>query len=156
MEIDCLYNHPRFINKLVEALWVKWSNDYIWENKTIEDIREFYSTTNISTFPICYILFENDVLYACLLVDSTDMQVRNDLCPWLGSVFTFPEHREKGYAAQLIKYTIRKHPNIYLWCCSEELVMYYKQFGFIVIDDNIIQHAGYEKLTVMQHTITTL
>ncbi len=47
----------------------------------------------------------------------------------IGTVYTYPEFRNKGLAKKLIKYAIKKHKKVGL-ICKKNLVQYYKKAGF--------------------------
>ena len=47
----------------------------------------------------------------------------------LGTVYTFPSWRNKGYASLLIRYAIKLYRPIGL-LCKRKMVSYYKKFGF--------------------------
>lgn len=51
----------------------------------------------------------------------------------LGTVYTYPDHRHKGYASILIRHAVDKYRPIGL-LCKQEMVDFYTKYGFVVGD----------------------
>ena len=51
----------------------------------------------------------------------------------LGTVYTFPDYRKKGFMKSLIKKVLRNRNEIYLICYSEKN-SFYRKFGFVLQD----------------------
>ena len=53
----------------------------------------------------------------------------------LGTVYTAPTFRKKGFAKKLIRYVSKKYSSMYL-LCKKEIVPFYKKCGFSVTRSN--------------------
>lgn len=131
-------------SQVIDAIWNEWKEDYLsFTNiKTKEDLQSDLENTQI------YILKHNNTLCSFCLIEANDMNVRPDVGPWLSSVFTFPQERNKGYARHLVEYVSRLHtPQLYLWC-TPDLESFYKSFGF-ENDTTIYNHGQYKTIYIM-------
>lgn len=81
-------------------------------------------------------LVENDELISfCTLAQNDDVQPTT-LTPWIGFVYTFPTHRGKGYAQNLIAYAedIARQDgaqNVYI---STNHIGLYEKYGYALLD----------------------
>lgn len=152
--IDLLSNRPRFAERIVDALWEEWGDDYaeLTEHKTRGDLLRFYEKVCRGAgdaIPVAYVSFDDDEYVASLLVDVEDMGARPDLSPWLANVYTAPEHRNRGRASELIRHAVELHPTLHLWTFGDGLADFYERFGFGRIGV-LEKHGKYRDAIVMK------
>lgn len=78
------------------------------------------------------LLVEGDELISfCTLAEKDDVQP-TPLTPWIGFLYTFPTHRGKGYAEELIKYaeTLAKSDGKNTLHISTNHIGLYEKYGY--------------------------
>ena len=142
ISIDYLCDKPEFIKEIVEDIWSEWSRDFIYftNYKSLQDLLVFYKNTT-KDIPTCFVLHDDLKVLGSCLIDIEDMQVHQELRPWLANVYIHPEYRNKKYATQLIQYVVERFPVLNLWTFTEDFAKFYERFGFKTKE--IIPHHGY-------------
>ncbi|MFW6036175.1 MAG: GNAT family N-acetyltransferase [Halothermotrichaceae bacterium] len=139
MKIVYLRDYPEYVDTVVD--WV-YNEFVIKEGKKKEKnkIKEYFSNTNYDKFPICYIAIEEEVCLGTVSIFENDLKPRQDLSPWLGSLYVSEEHRGKGIAAKLINKVLEKvsemgYTEVYLR--TEHTADYYKKRNWSFVSDEV-------------------
>lgn len=105
IKYDFIGQHPQLIPVIAQWHQDQWFN--ISPHLSTEKRIEFYSTyPSKAGIPCCIIASaDNHALGSASLVE-TDMETRNQLSPWLASVFVHPDFRQQGIATELINQCI--------------------------------------------------
>lgn len=91
--------------------------------------------TILSQVPVLdfFVVLRNSVLVLCVSdagkVLSFVSVKKHGSSHELGTVYTYPQHRSKGYASELIAYVLQRYRPIWL-LCKRQMLPYYEKFGF--------------------------
>ena len=110
---------------------------------------------NDSFIPSTFIAKDISILGSAAIV-ACDMDSRQDLWPWLASVFVAPEHRNNGIGSKLILHVMSRAKiegikTLYLFTSDKQ--DYYRKLGWSI--NSTVQYRGHE-VTIMQATLNTL
>ena len=139
MKIVYLRDYPEYVVTVVDWLY----NEFVIKEGKCKDkskIRDFFNNTNYDKFPISYIAIEGKVCLGTVSIFENDLKPRQDLSPWLGSLYVNEKHRGKGIAAKLIDKVLEKvnemgYKEIYLR--TEHTADYYKKKNWRFLSDEI-------------------
>lgn len=78
---------------------------------------------------------DDELISFCTLAEKDDVQPTS-LTPWIGFLYTFPTHRGKGYAKELIKYAevLAKADGKNALYISTNHIGLYEKFGYELLD----------------------
>jgi GNAT superfamily N-acetyltransferase len=128
MEIIDYYssnNREHWLNQINKSDWI--AGKYLYQLLLTNSLKELCSTTTK-----VLLLFDSDNLLSfCTLAEQDDVNCPT-LYPWIGFVYTFPEHRNKHYAGKLLEhaYNLSKkkgHSKIYI---STNEIGLYEKYGY--------------------------
>lgn len=91
--------------------------------------------TIVSHVPVLdfFVVLRNSILVLCVSdageVLSFVSVKKHGSSHELGTVYTYPQHRSKGYASELIAYVLQRYQPIWL-LCKRQMLPYYEKFGF--------------------------
>lgn len=116
---------------------------YFWECWGNENNFKFYrncilhSTDSHKLLPKFYLGMQDNQIIASYALLTNDSISRQDLYPWLACLFVNPEHRNRGYAAQLLNHGLdeaarKGFDTLYL---STDLESFYEKKGWTYFDD---------------------
>ncbi len=104
MKIEFLKENPVFYNTIAELMFQEWG--HLREGATIARYYNYLEEKlNTNRIPLTIITKSgaNELLGFASLV-SSDMEINNDLTPWISGVFVAPEHRGKGIGRLMINH----------------------------------------------------
>ena len=91
---------------------------------------------------------EKELLSFCTLAEKDE--IPTDLTPWIGFVYTFPNHRGKRYAGMLLDYAehLAKKggaKNVYI---STDHIGLYEKYGYVFLEMAKTKDGGYSRIYV--------
>ena len=144
MKIDYLKNYADLIPLIAKWHFDQWGPSTIEPQKTVEwrmaDLKEH---VNQSTLPITFVAFSESVPVGSASLTIYDLQIRQNLSPWLSTVFVLPEHRNKGIGSALSKHVVEKaralnFPRLYLF--TPDQVNFYSRLGWKIFEE-VVTHG---------------
>jgi GNAT superfamily N-acetyltransferase len=100
VQISYLADHPEYIPQLAQWLFEQW--DSILGEKTPETrIKKLEAHMNRDKLPIAWVAHAKGQLLGTAALRVHDLEVREDLTPWLGGVFVSSHFRRQGIGAAL-------------------------------------------------------
>lgn len=107
MRIDYLADQPQFIDALVPA-FLDHYRAILPEDTLHTRISKFRAHLNRDALPIAWVAHADGLALGTAALRIHDLPGREDLTPWLGGVFTLPEHRRRGVGNALCAVVERK------------------------------------------------
>ena len=93
--------------------------------------------------PGTYVAFDGRLLGSAAIVEC-DMDSRQDLSPWLASVYVDPPYRRQGIGSSLVRHVVeqaRLHGINRLYLFTPDQVAFYQQLGWQILEvAEYIQH----------------
>jgi len=103
VKIDFLGHHLKFLPELAELHFNEWR--HFSPDKTLEDrVLKLRDVAQTSDVPLMVVAIDNDQLIGSAALVTEDMRTRENLSPWLASVFVKPEFRKNGIATRLVRH----------------------------------------------------
>lgn len=124
VEIDYLANHPEWLPQLAEWTYSEWGK-YDSDNSLQATIKRYQDRLNKNCLPMMLVAYSNTKPLGCVSLKETEMTVRPQYTPWLGSMFVSPINRGKGIGSQLLERAITETKKLsistlYLWTAFAE------------------------------------
>lgn len=118
-----------FLDIVSQWLWREWASD-----KPLEYIK--YSTlhnTQTNRVPMTYVALNGEEPVGTVSIWMNDLRCRQDLYPWMASLFVIEEMRNKGIGTLLQNHVVEEakrleYKDLYLFT---EHNGYYEKFGWI-------------------------
>jgi len=107
MRIDYLADQPEFIAALVPGL-LKHYREVLPEDTVQSRTAKFVAHLNRDVLPIAWVAHSAGEALGTAALRVHDLPGREDLTPWLGGMFTFPQHRRHGVGTALCAAVERK------------------------------------------------
>lgn len=149
MEIKPLSQCREFQPQVVEWLWKEWGNSKNY--KRYEMI--INHSLDPKNLPITFVAIEEGRAVATIGLWRCDLMSRQDLFPWLASLYVVPDYRSRGIGKQLQKFIIdycrvKNYPKVYLYT---DLINYYEATGWERIDYGWTEDM--EKVNIYQYNL---
>ena len=148
MKIDYLAEHLEFIPVLAKWHQEQWS--HLNPSRSIADrIKELEQSASKNQVPITFVAISGGVLLGSASLVEHDMDSREDLSPWLASVYVAPPNREQGVGSSLVKYVVDEAQNLNietLYLFTPDQQQFYARLGWSTLEH--IEYRG-EKETIM-------
>lgn len=146
IEIVDLVNEPKYINEVSEWIWKEWSKQ---NGAKLEDV--IYRTKhsiNENNIPKMFIAKCNNEAIGVVSLWVNDLKARQDLFPWMATLYVKEDYRNKGVGKKLQKISIeyakqKNYSNLYL---ITEHDNYYEKTGWEYIEDAPLDNGKYEKI----------
>ena len=138
MEIHPLRNHPEYIDILAAALYNEFGH-FRPGQTLIDRRRRLEECVGPNPLPNTFIVTERAEVIGSASIVEFSIPERQDLSPWLASVYTFPTHRRKGVATYLTNHVITYTRNLgyrTLYLFTEDKSEFYSRFGWNVIEND--------------------
>ena len=151
MIIDTLKNHAELIPLLANWHFQQWGSSTIEPQQTVEwRIDNLKGHFNHATLPITFVAFSGSVPVGSASLTIYDLPIRQNLSPWLSTVFVLSEHRNQGIGSALVKHVVEKaralqFPVIYLF--TPDQVNLYSHLGWKIFEEVVFHGHDY---TVMK------
>ncbi|WP_233005500.1 GNAT family N-acetyltransferase [Exiguobacterium aurantiacum] len=136
MKIDFLSNRPDKIKEVSEIIYEEFVIN-TGSTMRYDDVLNHFSNTGTHAFPITLIALENEHCLGTVSIFENDLKSREMYGPWLASLYTKPECRNRGIGQKLIARTIDVvkelgFPELYLR--TEHASVYYKKRGWAHVE----------------------
>ncbi|MGE6256925.1 GNAT family N-acetyltransferase [Heyndrickxia sporothermodurans] len=136
MIIDFLAHHSNYVEDVSNMIYKEFVLNTN-SSKTFDEVFTYFSNTNMNTFPITLIAIEGDECLGTISIFENDLKSREEYKPWLASLYTKPEHRNKGVGKQLIDGTLKVVKELgykELFLRTETASDYYKNRGWHLVE----------------------
>ncbi|WP_421993008.1 GNAT family N-acetyltransferase [Roseococcus sp.] len=124
-------------------LVANWLWDAFWQpnGHRLEEVREIVSeaTAEIGT-PQSFVLLAGDTPCGTASFVSADLEIRNDIGPWLAGVYVVPEARGQGCARRLVaavEEEARRVGDESLYLYTNDSQGLYEKLGWYVIEETV-------------------
>ena len=136
MKFAYLADHPEWIPELAQWSDEEWGR--FNPDRTVHDtIDEYKKRLHKDKLPLMFVAQQENRPVGCFSIKSTDMTIRPQYSPWLGTVLVAPHLRNRGIGSLLIERAlvearILQLQKLYLWTATAE--KFYVKFGFKTIE----------------------
>ncbi len=153
IEIKYLADCPEYINIIAEWLYEEFGRYHHADSKE-NRVKRLKSYCNKHILPITFTASykSNPIATASLLKQNMDSHP--ELSPWLASVYTLSDFRNRGIAKLLINHVIKKACELnfeHLFLFTDEFAAYYNKFGWETI---LVEEYYQERVSLMKLDIT--
>ncbi len=130
--IDFLANHPGLIEPVANWCCSEWP--WYYNDGDYSTAYAYHSRTAVlSGIPCALVALDEGRLVGTIAILEEDMDIREDLWPWLGCLVVAPSERGKGIASRLIVEGLKlsatiKIPKIFAW--TEKLSPHLRAAGW--------------------------
>jgi len=144
LRISYLADRPDFIPALACGTMVQWRE--VWPERSLDwRIARFQAHLNRKSLPIAWVAHEDDTVFGTASLRTADIDGFENLTPWLGGVFVFPQHRGRGVGAALCRTVEREAArrgasNLYLGTFDN--LEWYRSMGWRSIEQLTLQGRG--------------
>ncbi|MBN2038442.1 MAG: GNAT family N-acetyltransferase [Spirochaetes bacterium] len=139
-EIKPLKEFPHYASILAFWAYREW-----YRNRSIDFniiVRAYQDRINTDRLPVSWIALKNSMPVGMVSLKENDLWSRNDLNPWLTSLFILPEYRKSGIGKRLIKTVIDaaaslNYENLYLFTAGNNIKLndYYLKIGWYYLEN---------------------
>ncbi len=152
VRIDYLANHPALVPTLANWTYAEWGQ-YDPTNSLEATKARLTQRLNRDSLPLSLVAFADDVPAGCASLKLSEMTIRPQYSPWLGSMFVVPTLRGQGIGSALVRRVIDEARRLevrelYLW--TEGAVAFYRKREFEIIET--VDYLG-QKAMVMKMRI---
>ena len=151
MVIEKLALHRDWITMIARWHFDQWGP--LTGSNSIEEYVSFLDdTTKCTTVPSVLVASVNGEPTGSATLLRCDMEIRNDLVPWLGQIFVAPSYRKRGIGTALVRAVAAEarrigYDRLYLYT-SGELPRFYECLGWSIRER--VRYLGKERV-VMQY-----
>lgn len=134
--ISYLDDHPEYLPQLVKWAFEAWGQYN--PSSSLEKAQEkFKAHLNKTRLPLTYIAFKDNLPAGMCSLRMND-GIRQDLAPWLGSLYVEPSMRRQGIGEKLIQVVTEKahsmgYSKLYLLTFEKALSHWYQKLKWQVI-----------------------
>ena len=134
--IEYLADHLSVIPLLAEWQHREWS--HFRPNDTVADrAQRLHASARREGHPLTLVALADGELLGSASLVPCDMEIRQDLTPWLADVYVSPVHRRHGTGAALVRRVVQEAarlsaPSLYLFTTSKENERFYVNLGWSV------------------------
>ena len=146
IEIVDLADAQKYIKEVSKWIWKEWSKE---NGAKLEDViyRTRHSISK-NDVPKMFIAKYNNEVIGVVSLWVNDLKSRQDLSPWMATLYVKEEYRNKGVGKKLqevsIEYAKQKSYN-YLYLITEHN-NYYEKTGWEYLEDAPLDNGRYEKI----------
>ncbi len=154
MVIEKLTLHSDWITTIARWHFDQWGP--LTGSNTIEEYTSFLDdATKCTTVPSVLVASLDGEPMGSATLLRCDMEIRNNLTPWLGQLFVAPRHRKRGIGTALVRAVAAEarrigYDRLYLYT-SGELPQFYDRLGWSVRER--VYYLGKER-AVMHYDLT--
>jgi N-acetylglutamate synthase-like GNAT family acetyltransferase len=147
MKIVNLKEEKKYLDILAEWHHKKWA--YLNPNLSLYDRHKKMENHFSNEFiPSTYVAIEDELLGSAAIVEN-DMDTKQELSPWLASVFIYPNNRNKGIGSKLVEHVMKQAKSnglkkLYLFTPNKE--NFYLRLGWQTIERTKYRN---EKVVIM-------
>ncbi len=135
MTIIPLADRPEVIPTLAQWFHDEWSG---FDGRSVETVaQQLQSNLNRDSIPITFLAVSGAELLGTISIEVSDLPPRDDLSPWLASLFVAPQARRAGVGSALVRHVLdfartRGLAELYLWTPGSP--EFYARRGWTVFD----------------------
>ena len=147
MKIVNLKEEKKYLDILAEWHHKEWA--YLNPNLSLYDRRKKMESHFSNEFiPSTYVAIDDELLGSAAIVEN-DMDTKQELSPWLASVFISPNNRNKGIGSKLVEHVMKQTKSnglkkLYLFTPNKE--NFYLRLGWQTIERTKYRN---EKVVIM-------
>ncbi|OGG45871.1 MAG: hypothetical protein A3F84_17090 [Candidatus Handelsmanbacteria bacterium RIFCSPLOWO2_12_FULL_64_10] len=136
MRIEHLADHLEFVQTLAEWHYREWR--HLCPGETLDDfVERLRGQAQRGGVPTAFVALEGGRPVGSASLVAHDMQGREDLSPWLASVYVAPPCRRRGIGSALVRRVVqeageRHIPTIYLYTTGKANENFYVHLGWSV------------------------
>jgi len=143
--IESLADHPQFIPTLATWHRAQWS--YLDVGVSVAQRAARLRTHGRDGVPMTVVALSGDTLLGSASLIAHDMDTRNDLSPWLASVYVAPPHRRRGVGSALVREIVASaaevgFPALYLF--TPDRARFYERLGWHILEH--VVYRGYAQV----------
>lgn len=137
MELINLKDRPSILPEIA-----KWHHDE-WSqynpNRTFEKrLKDYESYLNDESIPSMFCLMDKEVVLATCAIVACDMEGKENLFPWIASVYVSSNHRGKGLGKKIMQSmaelpVFKIHSKVYLY--TPDQVPFYQKLGWETVEE---------------------
>ncbi len=137
----------------VVATWqfAEWGSGY---KDTFDDLlSQIKRSIGSSAIPVIFVAMHDDIIIGTASIVENDLPSREDINPWLASIFVVPEWRMRGVASALIGAALAHAKFLHierLYLFTDDLESVYAKFGFEKLDSG--EFMG-KRVLILMHRI---
>lgn len=142
---------PDILNVLAQwhqSEWAKFNPGETLEQRIVR----MHDYLNHDFIPSTFVAVDDCVLGSGAIVKN-DMNTRQELSPWLASVYVSPDHRGRGVGSKLVQHIMSQaksmaYNKLYLYTTDKQ--SFYEKLGWRTFD---IENYHGQKVSLMQATL---
>jgi GNAT superfamily N-acetyltransferase len=101
MQISHIKYFQNWIPIIAKWIYEEWA--YAFPLRTLQDIQKgLFGRMNENELPITLIAHDERGVLGTASLKASDMEILQELTPWLSSVYVHPDHRDHGVASALV------------------------------------------------------
>lgn len=101
MQVSHVKYFQNWIPIIAKWIYEEWA--YAFPMRTLQDIQKgLFGRMNEAEMPITLIAHDERGVLGTASLKAADMEILQDLSPWLSSVFVHPDYRGQGVASALV------------------------------------------------------
>ncbi len=140
MQVSHVKYFQNWIPIIAKWIYEEWS--YAFPLRTLQDIQKgLFGRMNENEMPITLIAHDERGVLGTASIKASDMEILQELAPWLSSVYVHPEYRGQGVAGALVS-EIEK---------IAKQQGYSKLYVFNPITQGIFEKLGWSVLQTVQY-----
>lgn len=147
MIIEPLGKHAELIPLIANWHFQQWGPSAIEPQQTVEwRIADLKEHLNKTTLPLTFVAFSGSVPVGSACLTVYDLPIRQNLSPWLSTVFVLKEFRKQGIGSALVKHVVEKaraldFPQLYLF--TPDQVKLYSRLGWNIFEEVVFHEHEY-------------
>jgi N-acetylglutamate synthase-like GNAT family acetyltransferase len=149
LRIEYLADHPEHLPRLAV-----WHHEYFSVYNPVASlegrIRKLESRSRKGAIPTTVVALLADKLVGSASLIEHDMESRQDLSPWISTVYVHPDYRRRGIGTRLVKHLEGVAERLgfeRLYLFTPDMRPFYETFGWSVLEET--QHRG-RPTTIME------
>lgn len=152
MTFAYLTDHPEFFPIVAQWNWDEW-HALLSERSAAEFETWLRENVQRGAIPTTLLAFEETAVVGTVSVMDFDLELSNDLSPWLASLYVVPSHRGKGLGRRLVRAAIDEATRLgfrtlYLYTPGQET--FYAALGWKPVKS--VRYRS-QPITIMQRSL---
>lgn len=139
MVIDFLANKTIYVSDVTNMIYNEFTVNTN-SKRTFDDVKTYFSNIKKDSLPITLIALDGEECIGTISIVENDLKNQDTYKPWLASLYTKPEHRNKGVGQRLITETLNVAKDFgyeELYLRTETASEYYQDRGWSFVGNTI-------------------